>query len=54
MSSARRSGRARVVEPAADEDGVAREQFAANYGTKYLAKFLREALPVAIELEREA
>ncbi len=47
-------GRARIVDPGADEDGVARERFAAKYGTKYLAKFLREALPVAIELEREA
>lgn len=35
------------------EDPIARDAFAAKYGTKYLAKFLREALPVAIDLQRE-
>ena len=47
------NGRARVVDPAEDADAVARESFAAKYGTKYLAKFLREALPVVVDLERE-
>ena len=46
-------GRAHVVDPADEDDAVARERFAAKYGTKYLAKFLREALPVVVDLERE-
>jgi deazaflavin-dependent oxidoreductase (nitroreductase family) len=46
-------GRARVIDPAEADDAAARERFAAKYGTKYLAKFLREALPVAIDLDRE-
>jgi deazaflavin-dependent oxidoreductase (nitroreductase family) len=46
-------GRARVVDAADEADAVARERFAAKYGTKYLAKFLREALPVAVDLEHE-
>ena len=46
-------GAARLVDPSHPDDQVARETFAAKYGTKYLGKFLREALPVAIDLERE-
>jgi deazaflavin-dependent oxidoreductase (nitroreductase family) len=46
-------GRARVVEPLGEDDDIARKRFAAKYGTKYLTAFLRKALPVAIDLERE-
>ncbi len=46
-------GRAIALGPTDTDDQVARETFAAKYGTKYLGKFLREALPVAIDLERE-
>jgi hypothetical protein len=46
-------GRARIVGGAEPDDAVTRNQFAAKYGTKYLGKFLREALPVIIDLERE-
>ena len=45
-------GRARAVEGEAD-DPVAREAIAAKYGTKWLKKWLRESLPVLIDLERE-
>ena len=47
------AGVARVVERSEEADAVARERFAAKYGTKYLAKFLREALAVVVDLERE-
>ena len=47
------AGRARVIGPDEPEDAVAREAFAAKYGTKYLAKFLREALPVVVDIARE-
>jgi deazaflavin-dependent oxidoreductase (nitroreductase family) len=53
IGGCRFEGRARVVDPAEADDGVARERFAAKYGTKYLAKFLRQALPVVVDLERE-
>jgi hypothetical protein len=46
-------GRARVIGAFDDEDGVARDAWAGKYGTKYFAKFLREALVVAVDLERE-
>lgn len=45
-------GRGRAVEGEAD-DPVARDALAAKYGTKWLAKWLRESLPVRIDLERE-
>jgi deazaflavin-dependent oxidoreductase (nitroreductase family) len=45
-------GRGRVVE-GTDDDPVAREALAAKYGTKWLTTWLRESLPVAIDLERE-
>ena len=45
-------GRGRVVEGEAD-DPVAREAVAAKYGTNGLTRWLRESLPVRIELERE-
>ena len=45
-------GRGRSVEGEPD-DPVAREAIAARYGTKGLATFLREGLPVRIDLERE-
>jgi deazaflavin-dependent oxidoreductase (nitroreductase family) len=47
-------GRARVIDPADTDDRLARDTWAEKYGTKYFEKFLREALPVAIDLEREA
>ena len=47
-------GRARVMEAADPDDATARETFAAKYGTRYLTRFLREALAVAIDLEPEA
>jgi deazaflavin-dependent oxidoreductase (nitroreductase family) len=46
-------GRARALSPDDPDDATARESFAAKYGTQYLTRFLREALPVAIDLERE-
>lgn len=45
-------GRARPIEGTAD-DPVARKAIAAKYGTKWLTNWLRESLPVAIDLERE-
>jgi deazaflavin-dependent oxidoreductase (nitroreductase family) len=45
-------GRGRVVE-GTDDDPVARDALAAKYGTKWLTTWLRESLPVAIDLERE-
>jgi deazaflavin-dependent oxidoreductase (nitroreductase family) len=45
--------RARVVDAAEEADAIARERFAAKYGTKYLGKFLRESLPVVVDLEHE-
>ena len=45
-------GRGRVVEGEAD-DPVARDALAAKYGTKGLTRWLRESLPVRIDLERE-
>ena len=46
-------GVASVLDRSDPDDATARETFAGKYGTKYLGKFLREALPVAIDLERE-
>lgn len=46
------AGLGRVVD-GTDLDPVAREAIAAKYGTKWLSKWLRESLPVAIDLERE-
>jgi deazaflavin-dependent oxidoreductase (nitroreductase family) len=46
-------GRARILAPGDPEDATARERWAAKYGTKHFGKFLRTALPVAVELERE-
>ena len=45
-------GRGRAVEGEAD-DPVARDALAAKYGRKSLARWLRESLPVRIDLERE-
>ena len=45
-------GRGQSVENEAD-DPIARDAIAAKYGTKWLTKFLREALPVRIDIERE-
>jgi deazaflavin-dependent oxidoreductase (nitroreductase family) len=45
-------GRGRAVQGPPD-DPEAREAWAAKYGTKHFEKFLREALPVAIDLARE-
>jgi deazaflavin-dependent oxidoreductase (nitroreductase family) len=36
-----------------DDDQIAREAIAAKYGTKWLTNWLRDSLPVAIDLERE-
>jgi deazaflavin-dependent oxidoreductase (nitroreductase family) len=47
------SGVARVLDRSDPDDALARDTFAAKYGTKYLGKFLRDALPVAIDLGRE-
>ena len=44
--------RGRAVEGEAD-DPVARDALAAKYGTKGLTRWLRESLPVRIDLERE-
>lgn len=46
-------GRARVIGADEPEDRIARETWAAKYGEKHFAKFLREALAVAVDLERE-
>lgn len=46
-------GRARVIGPDEPEDQIARETWAAKYGEKHFAKFLRDALPVSVALERE-
>ncbi len=53
IGARRFEGTASVLDPSNPDDHVARETFAAKYGTKYLGKFLRTALPVAIDLERE-
>jgi deazaflavin-dependent oxidoreductase (nitroreductase family) len=45
-------GRGAVVE-GQEDDPVARAAIAAKYGTKYLSKWLRESLPVRIDLDRE-
>jgi hypothetical protein len=45
-------GRGRAVEGEAD-DAVARDALAAKYGAKWLTRWLRESLPVRIDLERE-
>ena len=45
-------GRGRPVEGESD-DPVAREAIAAKYGTKGLERWLRDSLPVRIDLERE-
>ena len=45
-------GRARQIEGEPDEP-VARETMAAKYGRKWLTTWLRDALPVRIDLERE-
>jgi deazaflavin-dependent oxidoreductase (nitroreductase family) len=46
------AGRGAVIEGEAD-DPVAREAIAAKYGTTGLKGWLRDSLPVAIDLERE-
>ena len=46
-------GRARVVSEDEPHDRIARETWAAKYGEQHFAKFLREALPVIVDLERE-
>ncbi len=46
-------GRGRPIEGEPD-DAVAREAIAAKYGTQGLETWLRESLPVRIDLEREA
>jgi deazaflavin-dependent oxidoreductase (nitroreductase family) len=46
-------GRGAALDPSDPDDQIARETFAAKYGTKHLGRFLREALPVAIDIERE-
>lgn len=48
------AGTARVIGPGDEDDHVARDALAAKYGTKWLARWLRESLPVEIRLEREA
>jgi deazaflavin-dependent oxidoreductase (nitroreductase family) len=45
-------GTARLIE-GTDEDPVAREAIADKYGRRGLEDWLRESLPVAIDLERE-
>jgi hypothetical protein len=45
-------GRGRAVE-GEDDDPVARAAIAAKYGTKHLTRWLRESLPIRIDLERE-
>ena len=46
-------GSARAIGPDDPEDAVARESWAAKYGTSRFEKFLREALPVIVDLEGE-
>lgn len=46
-------GSARAIGPDDPEDAVARESWAAKYGTRHFERFLREALPVIVDLERE-
>ena len=46
-------GRGHVVAATDQDDAVARGSFAAKYGTKHLERFLREALPVVIDVEDE-
>ena len=46
-------GRGQVIDGTSD-DPVAREAIAAKYGTTGLKGWLRDSLPVAIDLEREA
>jgi deazaflavin-dependent oxidoreductase (nitroreductase family) len=46
-------GTGRAVEGTAD-DAVAREAIAAKYGRRGLEDWLRESLPIAIDIEREA
>jgi deazaflavin-dependent oxidoreductase (nitroreductase family) len=53
LGTRRFEGRGSVLEPTDPDDRVARDRFAAKYGTKYLGRFLREALPVAVDVERE-
>ena len=45
-------GQGRTVE-GGDDDPVARAALGAKYGTKWLSRWLRESLPVRIDLERE-
>jgi deazaflavin-dependent oxidoreductase (nitroreductase family) len=46
------AGRARVVQGTSD-DPIARDAIAAKYGRRGLEDWLRESLPVAIDLDRE-
>ena len=46
------AGRGRAIE-GEDDDPIAREAVGAKYGTKGLSRWLRESLPVRIDLERE-
>jgi hypothetical protein len=45
-------GRGRPVE-GEDDDPTARKALGAKYGTKWLTRWLRESLPVRIDLDRE-
>ena len=45
-------GRGRAVE-GEDDEPVARAAIAEKYGTKHLTRWLRESLPIRIDLERE-
>lgn len=45
-------GRGRLVE-GEDDDPIARDAIAAKYGTNWLTRWLRESLPVRIDLDRE-
>jgi deazaflavin-dependent oxidoreductase (nitroreductase family) len=53
IGTRRFEGRARVLDAVDPDDQVARDEWATKYGTKHFAKFLREALPVAVDLDRE-
>ena len=46
-------GRAAVIPDGVPEDALARDAWANKYGSGRFEKFLRDALPVAIEVERE-
>ena len=46
-------GLARVVGAHETDDRVVRDRWAEKYGSKHFEKFLREALPVVVDLERE-